>query len=75
MSSTQKQVLHELVDQLPEEKVPKIRHALEEAIRTGETAEDTRSALEKAEALGAVGCIEGPPDLSTNPDHMAGYGK
>lgn len=28
-----------------------------------------------AERLGLVGCIEGPADLSTNRDHMQGFGK
>lgn len=28
-----------------------------------------------AEAGGLVGSVAGPPDLATNPKHMAGYGK
>ena len=33
------------------------------------------SFLSAAKRLGAVGCFDGPPDLSTNPDHMEGFGE
>jgi len=38
-------------------------------------AEETpkRSFLELAGDL--VGCLEGPPDLASNPEHMRGFGK
>ena len=32
------------------------------------------SVLERMKAIGAVGCIEGPGDLSTNPKYMEGFG-
>lgn len=81
MSDAAKKALHELVDRLPAGKVPKIRRVLEEEVRENGAAEaeDTRSALEKAEALGVVGCVGGGPDdpidLATNPSHMAGFGE
>ena len=30
--------------------------------------------LEALEAVGAIGCIDGPADLSTNPKYMEGFG-
>lgn len=33
-----------------------------------------RNLLEALEAVGAVGCFDGPSDLSTNPKHMEGFG-
>lgn len=30
--------------------------------------------LEVLEAIGAMGCFEGPPDLSINPKYMDGFG-
>ena len=33
------------------------------------------NALEFAERLGLVGTFQGPADLSTNPDHMNGFGQ
>ena len=30
--------------------------------------------LEALEAVGAIGCFEGPPDLSTNPKYLEGFG-
>ena len=77
MTDAAKKVLHDLVDRLPEKKVPKIQRVLEAEVRENGSKEGqaSRSALEKAEALGVVGCVDGPSDLSTNPDHMRGYGE
>jgi hypothetical protein len=33
-----------------------------------------KNLLEALEAVGAIGCFEGPPDLSTNPKYMEGFG-
>ncbi len=33
-----------------------------------------RTAYEAFAAVGAIGCFEGPPDLSTNPKYMEGFG-
>jgi len=33
-----------------------------------------KNLLEAWEAVGAIGCFEGPPDLSTNPKYMEGFG-
>lgn len=33
-----------------------------------------RNLLEAFEAVGAIGCFEGPADLSTNPKYMEGFG-
>ena len=67
--------LHELLDRVPEEGIARIRPVLEKEAQSNGHPEDRRSALEKAEALGVVGCVEGPADLSANPEYMADYGK
>lgn len=33
-----------------------------------------RTAYEAFAAVGAIGCYSGPPDLSTNPKYMEGFG-
>lgn len=33
-----------------------------------------KNLLEAFEAIGAVGCFEGPVDLSTNPKYLEGFG-
>lgn len=33
-----------------------------------------KNLLEALEAIGAIGCFDGPPDLSTNPKYMEGFG-
>ena len=33
-----------------------------------------KNLLEALEAVGAVGCFDGPSDLSTNPKYMEGFG-
>ena len=68
--------LHDLLDEVPEERLPKVRRVLEEEVR-GNGDEDARSALEKAEAAGLVGCLDGdgPTDLASNPEHMADFGR
>lgn len=33
-----------------------------------------RTAYEAFADVGAIGCFEGPPDLSTNPKYMEGFG-
>lgn len=38
------------------------------------TGTDAKNLLEALEAVGAVGCFDGPPDLSTNPKYMEGFG-
>ena len=79
MSDAAKRVLHEMVDLLPEDRVPRVRRVLEEELRANGAASpaDTRSALEKAETLGLVGCLDGdgPTDLASNPAHLAGFGR
>jgi len=37
--------------------------------------EEDRTAFERFNDLGAIGCCEGPTDLSTNPKHMDGFGR
>jgi len=37
--------------------------------------EGDESFSKAAERLGLVGCVEGPPDLSTNPAYMEGFGE
>jgi predicted transcriptional regulator len=49
-----------------------MREALEEAFSQKEN-EDTGSCLDLARDL--AGCVQGPPDLSTNPMHMDRYGR
>jgi hypothetical protein len=33
-----------------------------------------KNLLEAMEAIGAIGCFDGPPDLSTNRKYMEGFG-
>ncbi len=40
----------------------------------GLNGEKTPSVLERMKALGAVGCVVGPGDLTTNPKRMEGFG-
>lgn len=78
-STSAREVIHELVDELPESELPRVRRVLEEIRDNGASLptdrSDEPSAYEKAEAAGLVGCVEGPPDLSTNPDDMADFGR
>lgn len=39
-----------------------------------ENGNGPKNLLEALEAVGAVGCFNGPPDLSTNPKYMEGFG-
>jgi len=39
-----------------------------------DSKEVRRTAYEAFAAVGAVGCFDGPSDLSTNPRHMEGFG-
>lgn len=39
-----------------------------------QSGEGAKSLLEALEAIGAIGCFDGPSDLSTNPKHMEGFG-
>ena len=41
---------------------------------SSQTAEKPRTAYEAFAAVGAIGCFDGPPDLSTNPKYMEGFG-
>lgn len=41
---------------------------------SAQTAGKPRTAYEAFAAVGAIGCFEGPPDLSTNPKYMEGFG-
>jgi hypothetical protein len=49
---------------------------LPEAERNGprRNASQPRSAYDAFAAVGAIGCFDGPPDLSTNPKYMEGFG-
>ena len=50
-----------------------VRQALEEHLRRRAPSENCR---QFAERLGILGSVKGlPPDLSTNPDHMEGFGR
>ena len=49
-----------------------IREALE-AYLAREDEADPNSFLESARDL--CGCVDGPTDLSTNPNHLGGYGQ
>jgi hypothetical protein len=50
-----------------------VRAALEQFLNGDRAGPRPRSALDLAGDL--VGCAEGPGDLSTNPEHLEGYGK
>jgi predicted transcriptional regulator len=60
--------LNELARQRRASRSELVREALEAF------AKGTRQSV-TALAGSLVGCVEGPKDLSTNPTHMAGYGK
>lgn len=50
-----------------------VRRALEEHLDRQAPPEDC---LQLAERLGILGSVKGmPPDLTTNPDHMEGFGR
>ena len=50
-----------------------VRQALEEHLRRRTPRENCR---QLAERLGILGSVKGlPPDLSTNPDYMEGFGR
>jgi Arc/MetJ-type ribon-helix-helix transcriptional regulator len=49
-----------------------MREALEECL-SKEKKQNTGSCLDQARDL--AGCVQGPPDLSTNPEHMDRYGR
>lgn len=51
-----------------------VREALEAYLVDGQTAELRRPESFSARAADLAGCVNGPPDLSTNPAHLAGYG-
>ena len=69
--------IHELVDQLDDDELSEVRRVL--AARTkpqAEVANDVsqRSFLDVASDL--IGSVDGlPPDLSTNPAYMDGFGE
>ncbi len=50
-----------------------IRQALTGYLVEGQTSGHGPSALDLAGDL--VGCVDGPEDLSSNPDHLADYGR
>ncbi len=50
-----------------------IREALERYLATGPASPAKASFL--ALAKDYAGCVDGPPDLSSNPDLLAGYGE
>ena len=77
MSDAARKEIHALVDELPEERLSEVRRVLEEEVRGNGSPQDTRSALDKAEVMGLVGCLDGdaPTDLASNPAHMAGFGQ
>ena len=50
-----------------------VRRLLEDQLRE---QPPPRNALELARELGLIGCFEGlPPDLSTNPNYLEGFGE
>ncbi|MEM1040998.1 MAG: hypothetical protein AAGI91_00050 [Bacteroidota bacterium] len=68
------QELIEAVRQLPPEQRRQFEVAYERMRSGGDGAEaDERSAYDKLKHL--IGRAEGPPDLSTNPDYMKGFGE
>jgi Arc/MetJ-type ribon-helix-helix transcriptional regulator len=50
-----------------------VRQALERFVREEPAPPPPSSALALLEDL--AGCLEGPPDLSTNEEHLEGYGR
>lgn len=42
--------------------------------KNGASGVPSSSLYEALDSLGAIGCFEGPGDLSTNPKHMEGFG-
>lgn len=76
MSDPAREEIHALVDEVPDEGLPRVRQVLEAEVHGSRSASDARSALDKAEALGLVGCVDGdgPADLASNPAHLAGFG-
>ena len=71
-----REAIHALVDALPEDEIPAAWEALERIQRkVRHEGIAGLSAYDKAKAAGAVGCVEGPEDLATNPEHMADFGR
>ena len=50
-----------------------VRQALEQFVREESEPPPPSSALALLEDL--AGCLEGPPDLSANKEHLEGYGR
>jgi len=77
MSNAAREAIYQLVRRLPEERLPQLHKALEQEIEDKTLgAGDSRSALERADALGLAGCLDSdaPVDLASNPQHLAGLG-
>lgn len=49
-----------------------VREAIEAYVLRGDTIQPESAAKAAADL---AGCVDGPPDLSSNPDHMKGYGR
>lgn len=66
--------LKEIVEQLPEDRLPEARRALKAVSSVKPSITDGRTLAELAPDL--AGCLDGgPPDLSTNPAYMDGFGE
>lgn len=50
-----------------------IRYAIDQYVESEARIEEAPSAYEACKHV--IGCFEGPGDLSTNPEHMEGYGE
>ena len=47
---------------------------LETTVANGAENQRTASVFQRMKQIGAIGCVEGPGDLSTNSKHMEGFG-
>ena len=65
--SADRDELHHLIDSLPEEQVDLVLCDVRRRIQRRATSPDS--------AFAWIGSFRGPADLSTNPDHLEGFGR
>lgn len=73
MAESFEKVLAEAKQLTPEERRKLVRELSKPA--PPRTDEPPRTLYDALNARGLIGCIDGPPDLSTNPKYMEGFGQ
>jgi len=68
--------IHALIDEIPDDRLEEVRHHLEvvHAGENGAISPEEGSFLERAKDFIGV-AHGGPPDLSSNPEYLSGFGE